>query len=139
MNGNSLELKRKDGYIMIDILLSSDSTIRVLFEMEAALVCAHPRVRADVRKLAIVKGPLVYCLEEADNGKNLGALMISAKTALKAEYDPTLLNGTMTITAGLGLGIYWSRGQAKKTAVAADCPGMRRNPGDLRDCKGRGA
>ena len=105
MNGNSLELKRKDGYIMIDILLSSDSTIRVLFEMEAALVCAHPRVRADVRKLAIVKGPLVYCLEEADNGKNLGALMISAKTALKAEYDPTLLNGTMTITAGLGLGI----------------------------------
>lgn len=139
MNGNSLELKRKDGYIMIDILLSSDSTIRVLFEMEAALVCAHPRVRADVRKLAIVKGPLVYCLEEADNGKNLGALMISAKTALKAEYDPTLLNGTMTITAGLGLGIYWSRGQAKKTAVAADCPGMRRNPGDLRDCKERGA
>ena len=50
-------------------------------------------------KLAIARGPLVYCLEEADNGKNLGSLMVSAKTALKAEFDPALLNGTVVITA----------------------------------------
>ncbi len=99
INGSSSKPKRRDGYIMIDTLPSSDSTIQVSFDMEPVFVRAHPRVRADVGKLAIARGPLVYCLEEADNGKNLGSLMVSAKTALKAEFDPALLNGTVVITA----------------------------------------
>ena len=37
----------------------------------AHYVYANPQVRADAGKAAIMRGPLVYCLEECDNGSNL--------------------------------------------------------------------
>ncbi|HUM84500.1 MAG TPA: glycoside hydrolase family 127 protein, partial [Lachnospiraceae bacterium] len=41
----------------------------------AQFVHANPQVRADEGKIALVKGPLVYCLEEIDNGKNLSSIL----------------------------------------------------------------
>ena len=39
--------------------------------MKAHFVYANPKVRSDTGKAALMKGPLVYCLEETDNGQNL--------------------------------------------------------------------
>ena len=41
------------------------------FEMEVAFYQADSRIREDIGKLAVMKGPVVFCAEEADNGKNL--------------------------------------------------------------------
>lgn len=35
------------------------------------MIIADERVREDIGKVAFVRGPIVYCMEEADNGKNL--------------------------------------------------------------------
>ena len=39
-------------------------------------IYANPKVRADAGCVALARGPIVYCMEEADNGENLAALRL---------------------------------------------------------------
>jgi len=66
--------------------------------MPVRLVEADPRVYADCGRVAILRGPLVYCLEETDNGKNLNDIRIAARPALKSRYVPGLLSGVTQIS-----------------------------------------
>ena len=51
-------------------------TVQLKFEITAQLVYANTYVEDDAGKVAVMRGPVVFCLEEADNGKNLSELMI---------------------------------------------------------------
>ena len=57
--------------------ISKQTEIVIDFEVPARFVRANPNVREDVGKTALVKGPLVYCLEETDNGENLPWTVVS--------------------------------------------------------------
>jgi hypothetical protein len=61
-------------------------------------VIAHPNVKADRGKVALQRGPLVFCLEWPDNDGKILNLVIPDDAKLKAEYRPELLNGVMVIT-----------------------------------------
>ena len=76
------------------------------FGMTARLVYADPRVWADSGKVAVRKGPLVYCLEEADNGEGLAALRIDTSKALK-EIPGGDLRDCVTVEAE-GERLMWS-------------------------------
>ena len=52
----------------------------------------------DVAYVALVKGPLVYCLEETDNGGNLSGIFADAKGELTETYEDGLLGGVTTVT-----------------------------------------
>lgn len=99
VNGKEIELVNIKGYARVEILLDEAKDIEVLFDMPALVMNANPMVRENVGKIAIVKGPIVYCLEEADNGKNLSGLYIDTKEPLKELFDAELLGGVMTILA----------------------------------------
>jgi DUF1680 family protein len=47
-----------------------------------------------------MRGPLVYCAEEADNGENLSALSIDPAQNVAAAWEETLPGGAVAITAG---------------------------------------
>jgi DUF1680 family protein len=70
----------------------------ILFEMPAKLISANPNVRADCNKVAIVRGPEVFCLEETDNFKNLASVLISRCAKLEEHFDENLFGGTTVIT-----------------------------------------
>jgi hypothetical protein len=80
----------RDGYLMIDREWRSGDTVDLSFPMEAEWMEAHPDVRADRGKVALVRGPLVYCFEEADNGPLIAALSVSpdAKPEVRMEDTP---------------------------------------------------
>jgi DUF1680 family protein len=84
------------GYVVIKGDFTEDTFI-IKYEENAKFVRANPNVRADVGKVAIVKGPFVYCLEEVDNGKNLPAIYIDTKQTLVEKFEPDMLGGTKTI------------------------------------------
>lgn len=73
----------KDGYMYFD----KCGDIELEFEMKPCLVTAASAVEADSGKAAIMRGPVVYCAEAADNGGNLGDLFISAHGTFACEYD----------------------------------------------------
>lgn len=85
------------GYLKLHRSWEGRTEILLELEMPARLVYANPKVRADVGRAAVVKGPVVYCLEEADNGKNLPTVEIPADAVLEEVYEEGLLGGTMTI------------------------------------------
>jgi DUF1680 family protein len=61
----------KDGYFYIKAQWQEGDRLIFDFPMEVMAVEANPKVREDIGKVAFTRGPLVYCLEEADNGADL--------------------------------------------------------------------
>ena len=88
--GNEADYKEEKGYAVL--MLSEDVELTVSFEAPARFVRANPNVRADCGKAAVTKGPLVYCLEEIDNGKNLSELYVDTKQKIE-EVDSELFGG----------------------------------------------
>ena len=88
----------KKGYLMITDLAASEE-IKISCDMKARFVYANPKVRADEGKACIMRGPLVYCLEETDNGENLSSLYVDTKKALTENWEEQLLGGVMSVEA----------------------------------------
>lgn len=61
----------RDGYCYLTGLWEPGDSVSLDFPMTVRVCMADPRVRANAGKVAFCRGPLVYCAEEADNGKNL--------------------------------------------------------------------
>jgi DUF1680 family protein len=67
--------------------------------MPVERIMTNPHVRQNVGSIAIQRGPIVYCLEEVDNGGNLAQLIIPRESELTATFDPALLGG-VTVVSG---------------------------------------
>lgn len=96
VNGQKLDVSPENGYCKVHV--TGDTEIQVTFQAPPKFVYANPQVRADSGKVAIVRGPLVYCLEEIDNGQNLPAIFIDTEAGLKEETSK-LFGGCVVIKA----------------------------------------
>ncbi len=61
----------RDGYCYLTGLWRDSDVVILDFPMRARLVAANSRVRENLGKAALTRGPITYCIEEADNGPNL--------------------------------------------------------------------
>lgn len=68
----------ENGYLYIEKSWEDEETVTLSFPMEVRLMAANPKVRETAGKVAVTRGPLVYCMEEADNGKYLHLLSVQA-------------------------------------------------------------
>ena len=68
--------------------------------MPVSFVSANPRIYQDAGRAAVTRGPLVYCLEEPDNGKDLHLLRLGAPLPedCRAEWKPDKLGGIVEIS-----------------------------------------
>jgi len=99
VNGVPMDLGSltKDGYAYLRRAWTAADRIELALPMPVERVRAHPGVRADAGKVALQRGPIVYCLEEIDNGKNLWTLAIPDSAPMEARHDPILLGGTEVV------------------------------------------
>ena len=99
VNGKILEtgVDILKGYAKISRIWNDEDTVELSMDMPAELIQANPKVRADAGKVAITLGPLVYCLEEVDNGSNLSAISIPLDCSLEIEKDSSFSNGAVAI------------------------------------------
>ena len=98
VNGQPVNCRIEKGYAYVTLM--ADAVITVSFEAPARFVRANPNVRADCGKTAVMKGPLVYCLEEADNGKNLSALYVSTDQKIREQESSAFAGVTELILKG---------------------------------------
>ena len=91
-NGKEENLTEDHGYIKISGKMYKE-IFEISFDAEPVFVHANPQVRVDSAKVAVVKGPLVYCVEEADNGENLSSVMVNTDQKIEETYDDELLEG----------------------------------------------
>jgi DUF1680 family protein len=97
VNGNAAEGSIDKGYYKIQRKWKTSDRIEVSFDIIPRIVYANPLVRANCGKIAIVRGPEVYCLEEIDNGTNLSAIYLSPNAEITEEWKPDLFGGTMIL------------------------------------------
>ncbi len=97
-NGKKAECRVEKGYAYLENGIRAGDEIHLLFFMAAELIQANPKVRADAGKAAIQRGPVVYCLEEEDNGSNLSAIRLDTDCGLQIA-ETVLPGGIPAITA----------------------------------------
>lgn len=68
----------KDGYLYISGGWKDNAEIRIRFNMDARLIAGTDEIREDFGRVAVMRGPLVYCLEENDNSKGLYKLAVNS-------------------------------------------------------------
>ena len=101
VNGEAVDAAPADGYVAIDRAWKPGDRVEFTMDMPVCLVKAHPRVYEDAGKVAVTRGPIVYCLEEADNTRNLHLVRLGeAKAAdFQCAWKPEKLGGIVELTS----------------------------------------
>ena len=98
VNGSKVNAVREKGYAMITRNWKDGDQVTINFPMDIRYIKADDRVVADRERVAIQRGPMVYCAEWPDNNKgNVLSLMFDKQPPVSSSYDSNLLNGVITI------------------------------------------
>jgi len=93
-----------DGYFTIERSWSEGDVVSVHFDMEPRTVEADPQVEADLGRLAVERGPLVYCAEWPDNDFSVREATVPADAPFKAVPQPGKLYGITELVASTDQG-----------------------------------
>ena len=92
-------LQDRQGYASIQRKWRGGDKVELALAMPVQRIYAHPKVRMNCGRVALQRGPLVYCLEGVDNGAELNALALPKKAKFKTKLEKKLLRGVMTLSA----------------------------------------
>lgn len=104
INGQTIpEVENVRGYARLQRSWKPGDVVELVMPMPVETVKAHPLVQADAGKVALMRGPLVYCLESADNGGVVHRIALPSQATFDAKYRPELLDGVTAITGSARL------------------------------------
>lgn len=87
----SKEYEEISGYAVFEIC--KNETVEAFFEIRPRLIGCSNKVRENIGKAAVSFGPFIYCLEEADNGKNLHLISLSKNSDFEVSDGYIEANG----------------------------------------------
>ncbi|MFD1124068.1 glycoside hydrolase family 127 protein [Lentilactobacillus raoultii] len=97
VNGQAVD-KQLDNHILYLPISAKSTKISLELNMNVHLVRANTKVSADMMKVAVQRGPIVYCVEGVDNEEPLWRYVLGQKPSFKYQYQAHLLNGVGTLT-----------------------------------------
>ncbi|MBR4557259.1 MAG: glycoside hydrolase family 127 protein, partial [Clostridiales bacterium] len=83
VESGDLEKRIENGYFYLSGFNNMMHHISIEFEMQPRVVFADPRVSENAHKIAFMRGPVVYCAEEKDNGKELKNIVVAKPFVIK--------------------------------------------------------
>ena len=95
---SDITCEKKKNYLRMANVKSGDE-ITISFFVKPRIIYANPKVHYNCGKIAIARGPEIFCLEECDNSENLSAFSIDTSVPLTEQWRGDLLGGIMTIKA----------------------------------------
>ena len=100
VNGEPITPSVDRGYAILHRLWRPGDVVTLRLPMPAERLYAHPKVRMDVGRVALRRGPLIYCVEEADNPSGpVQTLALPRESPLEEKWRDDLFNGVMTLAA----------------------------------------
>ena len=100
VNGEKIAADVKNGYCAVTRQWQDGDKAEVLFDMPPRRVYANPLVRDAAGQAALARGPIIYCIEGVDNGRDLSCLRLPRESELHTlSYDDALLGGVVAIEA----------------------------------------
>lgn len=93
VNGQEVEGELHNGYLTINRKWKKNDVVEIHFDMLPRLVKANEKVAADRGRVAVERGPVVYCAEWSDNDFNVHTLLMNRPPELRVVEKPELLYG----------------------------------------------
>jgi DUF1680 family protein len=93
--------QNENGYVTVARTWKPTDRLELALAMPAEVVASDPRVKSNAGKRAVQRGPLVYCLEEADNpGINFSTVQLSGKSQWTIKENSGVLNNVTLLQTG---------------------------------------
>lgn len=97
INGKAITAQTENGYAVIERKWKKNDEVNIEFPMTTHMVIASEKVEEDVNKLAVERGPVVYCAEWVDNNGLVSNLIVPESTTLTTHAAPALFDGVTLI------------------------------------------
>ncbi len=104
VNGKDAEYKTENGYAVIDREWKAGDIIEYVLPLNIHRVTANINVTDDTGKVAIERGPIVYCLEGIDNNNKIDNIILPDDEELSILDGINEFTGVKTIIGGPGRG-----------------------------------
>lgn len=98
VNGNSIEGELQKGYLQINRKWEKDDLVEIHFDMPPRIVKANDHVIDDLGRIAIERGPIVYCAEWPDNDFNIHNILLNQHPSFQVKEMKDKLCGIHEIT-----------------------------------------
>ncbi len=121
VNGTAVEVQLNDGFAVIRRQWERGDEVVLDLPMPVRRVLAHEKVTENAGRVALERGPLVYCAEQVDQTTPVADLALPDGAAVKAEHRPELLGGVTVLrceAAGLTAIPYYAWNHRGPAAMA---------------------
>ena len=101
VNGEPVQVDLQKGYLPVQRKWRKGDVVEVNFDMEPRVVRANEQVEADRGRVAVERGPLVYCAEWPDNDFDIHTVLLRRSPSFEVKTEPALavpLGGIMRLT-----------------------------------------
>ena len=99
LNGKSVPMVTERGYLKLHRAWAKGDVVDLMLPMAPERIYAHPAVRQDLGRVALRRGPLVYCVEQQDINCPVAQVRLPATAALSQDWRADLMGGIMVIKA----------------------------------------
>lgn len=98
VNGSPVEMKTDNGYAVITRRWVAGDKVDIDFPMPVRKIVADEKIKEDIGKVAVQRGPIIYCAEWPDNNTgNVRNMVLGSEASMTTEFIPSMLNGTQVI------------------------------------------
>ncbi len=98
VNGKAVKADSKDGYFTVKRTWKKGDKVELNFPMTVQMVVADERLKDDIGKVALERGPLVYAIEEVDNKSHFDEIKVSPADKFEVKNEPDLLGGVVSLS-----------------------------------------
>jgi hypothetical protein len=101
VNGEAVAYRMEKGYALIHRQWNRGDVVEMTLPMEVKEIMAHEKLEEARGKVAIQRGPLVYCAEGIDNNGRASNFLVPENSSFQPQYHPAFLNGVTVLQAEL--------------------------------------
>jgi len=117
LNGKPADYKIVKGYAVITKSWRKGDVVQLDLPMPVRRIVAISEIKDDINRVALQRGPLVYCFEHVDNDGKTMNIVIPDNAAFKAEFKPDMLNGIVAISSNAPVVIVSENGLSVKPII----------------------
>lgn len=99
INGVPTRYAVEKGYAVLNKQWKKGDFVEVKLPMDVKRIVAHKNLKDDLGKVALQRGPFIYCAEWPDNGGKVSNLLLPNAVVVTPEYRPEMLNGITVLKA----------------------------------------
>jgi len=122
LNGKPVKYTMQNGYAVIGRMWHKNDRIEVNLPMDVKKVIANPLVKDDIGKVALQRGPIMYCAEWKDNNVKVSNIVLHPNNVFKPEFNQTMFTGVTVLKSEVA---------ANKVTLIPYCDWANRGKGEM--------